>query len=180
MALSRVPPAPLGPPPVWHAPLFGGGSWSPPPPPRAPPQAEGSRPTPDDVTFILTAQDHTLGNSLRYVLMRRCVHARNDLPSLLFDCACGGLSPSPCRVWRGRSRRRDSAGTARDAADRCACVCPLTVPCGPTRRKDVAFCGYTIPHPSEKRISVRLHTTGARPPSHYARPVPGFAPICYP
>jgi hypothetical protein len=35
-------------------------------------QAEGSRPTPENITVLLENQDHTLGNSLRYVLMRRC------------------------------------------------------------------------------------------------------------
>eukprot|EP00750_Incisomonas_marina_P031494 INCI8199.1.p1 GENE.INCI8199.1~~INCI8199.1.p1 ORF type:complete len:107 (-),score=17.69 INCI8199.1:81-401(-) len=49
------------------------------------------------LTAVLQNEDHTLGNSLRYILMR-------------------------C--------------------------------------KDVAFCGYTVPHPSEQRVHLRLQTTG--------------------
>lgn len=36
-------------------------------------QVQGSKPSPDNATVLLENQDHTLGNALRFVLMRRCV-----------------------------------------------------------------------------------------------------------
>lgn len=55
---------------------------------------------PDDntcVTFVLHKEDHTLGNALRYILMKN---------------------------------------------------------------PDVAFCGYSVPHPSEHKINLRIQTNG--------------------
>lgn len=57
--------------------------------------------SPDLVTYIMEDEDHTLGNALRYVLMRS---------------------------------------------------------------KDTSFCGYSVPHPTESRINIRLQTTGK--PAH--------------
>eukprot|EP00700_Malawimonas_jakobiformis_P001079 EC720323.1.p2 GENE.EC720323.1~~EC720323.1.p2 ORF type:complete len:113 (+),score=17.87 EC720323.1:87-425(+) len=51
-------------------------------------------------TFELSNEDHTFGNSIRYVLMRN---------------------------------------------------------------REVTFCGYSIPHPSENQMNIRLQTTGERP-----------------
>lgn len=58
-------------------------------------QLEGGDET--SCTFVLDGEDHTLGNSLRYVLMRR---------------------------------------------------------------PEVDFCGYSIPHPSERQVNLRLQTRG--------------------
>lgn len=55
----------------------------------------------DLVTYVMEDEDHTLGNALRYTLMRS---------------------------------------------------------------KDTAFCGYSVPHPTESRINIRLQTTGR--PAH--------------
>lgn len=52
---------------------------------------------PTNATFILRGEDHTLGNALRYVLMKN---------------------------------------------------------------RDVAFCGYSIPHPSEDIMNIQVKTTG--------------------
>ena len=57
--------------------------------------------SPDLVTYIMENEDHTLGNALRYILMRS---------------------------------------------------------------KDTSFCGYSVPHPTESRINIRLQTTGK--PAH--------------
>jgi DNA-directed RNA polymerase I and III subunit RPAC2 len=58
----------------------------------------GSEVDPSSATFSLTDEDHTLGNSLRYIL--------NKDPR-------------------------------------------------------VSFCGYSVPHPSEARVNIRVQTTGA-------------------
>ena len=74
-------------------------------------------------TFIFRDEDHTLGNSLRHVLMRQCV-----LPA---------SAPCPARQT----------------------VHPGPVP-PRARSKDTDFCGYSVPHPSEPLMNVRLQTTG--------------------
>ncbi|XP_068702375.1 DNA-directed RNA polymerases I and III subunit RPAC2-like isoform X1 [Montipora foliosa] len=59
---------------------------------------------PDDetcATFVLHEEDHTLGNSLRYIIMKKYL-----------------------------------------------------------KNSDVEFCGYSVPHPSENKINLRIQTNG--------------------
>lgn len=75
---------------------------------------------PDDstcMTFVLHDEDHTLGNALRYMIMKKYVRSLS-------------------RDW--------------------SCTRPLTLPNSP----DVTFCGYSVPHPSESKINLRIQTSG--------------------
>lgn len=73
-------------------------------------------------TFVFTNEDHTLGNSLRYALMRKYVREL---------------------IVRSRIRpRKNHTHTF------------LTSP-------KVEFCGYTVPHPMEPKMNVRLQTKDA-------------------
>lgn len=59
-----------------------------------------------NVTVVFHGEDHTLGNSLRYVLAREFVHLHSS-----FLCS-----------------------------------------------KDVDFAGYTVPHPAEAKMNIRIQT----------------------
>lgn len=77
-------------------------------------------------TYVFHEEDHTLGNALRYVLMRKYV--RNWALTYIL------LHPSHlCSLSNGSI---------------IACNCS----------PDVDFCGYTIPHPSEPKMHIRLQT----------------------
>lgn len=85
----------------------------------------------DLATYILEDEDHTLGNALRYTLMRRYVGpARVPTPALCY----------PHHHY------------------------PPPPTCTPHHSTDTAFCGYTVPHPTENRINIRLQTKGK--PAH--------------
>jgi len=62
------------------------------------------------VTFQIHDEDHTLGNALRYIIMKKFVY-----PVVGVD-----VNGSP----------------------------------------DVEFCGYSIPHPSEPKLNLRIQTYG--------------------
>ena len=68
-------------------------------------------------TYVFTNEDHTLGNSLRYALMRKYVS-------------------------RSRTRRRTHTTRTHTL---------LSSP-------KVDFCGYTVPHPMEPKMNLRLQT----------------------
>ena len=71
-------------------------------------------------TYIFGDEDHTLGNSLRHVLMQRRVH-------------------------------------------RTSLSCHTQLIARPTTRSaDTSFCGYSVPHPSEPKMHIRLQTHGER------------------
>ena len=66
-------------------------------------QNHGSRPSDTDVTFVVNNEDHTIGNAVRYVLMRRyaatpcvcrCGRQRLHFPTLKLVvwscCSCSG------------------------------------------------------------------------------------------
>ena len=103
----------------------------------------------DKATYIITGEDHTLGNALRYMLIRKCVR-RHCCPSaapprrlslsLLYLLALS-LSAAPLRLRPFASDKSSSL----------------------LRSPKVNFCGYSIPHPSEPKMNMRLQTTPGEP-----------------
>lgn len=63
-------------------------------------------------SFEFTGEDHTLGNALRWIVMKKCVYSSH---------------------YRFCANRSD---------------------CSP----EVEFCGYSIPHPSEPKMNIRIQT----------------------
>ncbi|CAI5505967.1 unnamed protein product [Closterium sp. Naga37s-1] len=78
------------------------------------------------VTFSLIDEDHTIGNSVRFILNQECVFAcYSDMSSACSDVSPASvLSPAPSFVPR------------------------------------VSFCGYSVPHPSDNKVNIRVQTTG--------------------
>ena len=82
-------------------------------------------------------------------------------------------APAARALWRGVEHgSRQTAGAAPDAGA-CApvvsagshtldCTCDPAAPTARVRRSpNVAFCGYSIPHPTEHVVNLRVQTTGA-------------------
>lgn len=82
-------------------------------------------------TFTFHDEDHTLGNSLHYVLMKKYVPRILWYDLLIFD--------STTRV--------SYTPIALNVSNRC--FSPA-----------VGFSGYTVPHPSDPKMNVRVQTTG--------------------
>ena len=89
-------------------------------------------------TFSIEDEDHTLANSLRFFLNKKWV-----------CCAAfrGGRS-----TVSGRPPIQPALPPHR------AVVCPLCL----LRSPHVALCGYSMPHPSEELVNMRVQTTGGR------------------
>ncbi|KAJ1343811.1 hypothetical protein BSLG_000067 [Batrachochytrium salamandrivorans] len=68
-------------------------------------------------TFCIRNEDHTLGNSLRYIIMKKAAFSSYAKSSILLKCT-------------------------------------------PFHSPAVSFCGYSIPHPSEYQINLRIQTDG--------------------
>jgi DNA-directed RNA polymerase I and III subunit RPAC2 len=86
-------------------------------------------------TFTLTHEDHTLGNAVRYVLAKKC--ARPHRPA-----AARPLALTRAALLRLRSRPRACRVSPRASSP------------------EVSFVGYSVPHPSEPKMNVRVQTTG--------------------
>jgi len=85
-------------------------------------------------SFEFTDEDHTLGNALRYIIMKKCVppaHFSAIFP-LSFFLSRPSLPRYLLRLWE-RAR--------------------LTI-----HSPNVEFCGYSIPHPSEPKMNIRIQT----------------------
>ena len=79
-------------------------------------------------SFEFTGEDHTLGNALRWIVMKKCV---SFLP---FPTFRPPLSPLPPPHHYGFCANRSG--------------------CSP----EVEFCGFSIPHPSEPKMNIRIQT----------------------
>lgn len=107
-------------------------------------------------TFAIEQEDHTLANSLRFFLNKKCGRAR------------GGHSRATAEP-----RPPTSARAARAAALHAACADPRAAspPSPAARSPNVAFCGYSMPHPTEHVVNLRVQTTGGRA-RRQGRPAP--------
>lgn len=107
-------------------------------------------------TVAVHGEGHTLGNSLRHVLMQRYALAKNGSSPL---CEC---------IWIDYLRANifDYFTTATVFF---SLICFYAY--GQTFAlfvrvifsKDVDFCGYSCPHPFEKKMHIRVQTTGDLP-----------------
>jgi hypothetical protein len=100
-------------------------------------------------TFNIEEEDHTLANSLRFFLNKKC----GTLEQLL------GVRMSAvraCLAWQAApSMHADLAvAFAEVVAERPSHASPCT--CSPT----VAFSSYSMPHPSEELVTLRVQTLG--------------------
>ena len=73
------------------------------------------------ITFTIREEDHTLGNALRYMVMKKCVVYSSILGSELSLTFSFSFPHSK-------------------------------------KSADVEYCGYSIPHPSECKINLRIQT----------------------
>lgn len=95
---------------------------------------------PDDITcmtFVLKEEDHTLGNALRYMIMKKWgSYTVLQLVQTWMCCTwmCHVFSYCPSRIMFSSKR----------------------FICSP----EVTFCGYSVPHPSEHKINLRIQTNG--------------------
>lgn len=90
-----------------------------------PPQLPGSSDT--AASFEFEREDHTLGNALRYMIMKKYVF----------------FAPAVAAPTNCASKETDRSLSFR-----------------PPASPDVEFCGYSIPHPSEAKMNVRIQTYG--------------------
>ncbi|GJN28071.1 hypothetical protein PR202_gb16152 [Eleusine coracana subsp. coracana] len=92
-------------------------------------------------TFSIIEEDHTLANSVRFVLNQESKGGAGfDLRDVDDDTSRWGRSTHPTKL--------DA-----EAASRLLAV---------HRSPRVAFCGYSIPHPADNKVNIRVQTTGIR------------------
>lgn len=92
-------------------------------------------------SFEFKKEDHTLGNALRYIIMKKyALLSLSFLPQVsLKSSTLNGLSKRKGEVCLYKHARLLT-----------------TYYCSP----DVEFCGYSIPHPSEELMNIRIQTYG--------------------
>ncbi|KAJ5043003.1 uncharacterized protein L3040_004392 [Drepanopeziza brunnea f. sp. 'multigermtubi'] len=81
-------------------------------------------------SFEFKKEDHTLGNSLRYIIMKKYGNLDDPLHSLSY------LPISHSELER----------------------CTRLTSVRPRKSPNVEFCGYSIPHPSEELMNIRIQT----------------------
>lgn len=94
------------------------------------------------MTFLLENEDHTLGNALRWAWCR--FRVIGSLEARLEKCSIHKICIRALWFCRGSSRWLDNHQTSNHS--RCMIM----------KNPAVQFCGYAIPHPSERTIHLRI------------------------